>query len=78
MTKARVDCQDCSHFRSAPYRARIEGCYLERNMKMKQKESYLDEQQIPGKHKVINRDGDCGDFDLKSAPASIWKRLLGA
>ena len=78
MTKERVDCQNCSHFRSAPYEARIEGCYFAGNMKVKQKESYLDEQQLPGNHKTINRDGDCPDFAQKQATPSIWRRLLGA
>lgn len=78
MTKDRVHCQNCAHFRRAPYQARLEGCYLPDNMKVKQKESYLDEQQLPGNHKRINRDGDCADYEAKPASVSLWRRLLGA
>lgn len=78
MNRAKHECRNCVHFRSAPYQARLEGCYFEGNMKSKQKERYLDEQQLPGDHRVINRDGDCADFAAQAQPVSIWRRLLGA
>jgi len=75
MTEKR-DCRLCKHFRSAPYEARIEGCYFPGNMKSKQGAFYLDEQQIPGKHEVINRRGDCPDYAARPAKLPIWKRLF--
>jgi len=77
---AKVDCHSCRHFRHAPYEARLEGCYLEKNMVSKQKQAFLDEQQQPGDHDKINRNGDCPDFHAREAKPSLWKRLwaLGA
>jgi len=72
----KVDCHDCRYFRSRPYEARIEGCYLEKNMPSKQKMACLDEQQLPGKHEKINLRGDCPDFQARPKRASLWKRLL--
>ena len=46
--QGKAVCQICRHFRSAPYEARFEGCYLEKNMVSKQKQLCLDEQQLPG------------------------------
>ena len=76
----KAHCPACVHFRSAPYEARIAGCYLEKNMPSKQKAAFLDEQQIPGDHEKINRRGDCPDFQARAARASWWQRLwsLGA
>jgi hypothetical protein len=71
-----VHCADCTHFRSAPYEARIEGCYFPGNMPAKQKQDFLDEQQIPGDHRVINRRHDCPDFEARPAKPSFWRRLL--
>jgi hypothetical protein len=78
MTKERVDCQRCAHFRRAPYEARWEGCYHPDHLKVKQKEGYLDEQQLPGNHRAINRDGDCVDYEARPVERSVWKWLLGA
>jgi len=76
----RVNCRDCKHFRSAPYEARLEGCYLEKNMVSKQKAAFLDEQQLPGDHRKINLRGDCPDFQARAKKPSLWRRLwaLGA
>ena len=76
MTK--VECKDCRHFRRAPYEARIEGCWHPDNMKAKQKEAYLKEQEIPGDHRVINLRGDCAQFEPRPAQLPLWKRLLRA
>jgi hypothetical protein len=79
-TPVRADCHRCVHFRSAPYEARIEGCYLPKNMVSKQKQAFLDEQQIPGNHEKINFFGDCPDFQARAKKPSLWRRLwaLGA
>jgi hypothetical protein len=74
----RADCRICVHFRSAPYEARVEGCYLEKNMVSRQKQAFLDEQQIPGDHEKINLRGDCPDFQARARKPSFWKRLLTA
>jgi len=73
-------CPNCVHFRSAPYEARVAGCYLEKNMPSKQKQACLDEQQIPGDHEQINRRGDCPDYLARARKAPWWQRLfsLGA
>jgi hypothetical protein len=73
-----VDCRTCVHFRSAPYEARLEGCYLEKNMVSKQKAAFLDEQQLPGDHTQINRNGDCPDHQARARKPSFWKRLWAA
>ena len=75
-----VRCVDCVHFRSAPYEAGREGCYLPANMSSKQTAAYLDEQQIPGDHWKINIRGDCADFEPRPERAPLWQRLfdLGA
>ncbi len=78
LPKKRVSCSTCVHFRSAPYQARIEGCYLEKNMPGRQKDAFLDEQQIPGDHEKINLRGDCPDHQVRPARASLWKRLLAS
>jgi len=72
---AQVDCRNCTHFRSAPYEARVEGCYLEKNMPSKQKMLCLDEQQQPGDHNKINFHGDCPDYSPRKVKAPWWRRL---
>jgi hypothetical protein len=72
---AKVDCRTCVHFRSAPYEARLEGCYLEKNMVSKQKQAFLDEQQLPGDHRKINLRGDCPDYRARGKKPSLWSRL---
>ena len=76
----KVDCRNCAHFRSAPYEARIEGCYLEKNMVSKQKQTCLDEQQLPGDHRKLNLRGDCPDYAARAGRLPLWRRLwaLGA
>lgn len=72
----KVDCRTCVHFRSAPYQAKFEGCYLEKNMPSKQKQACLDEQQLPGDHRKINLRGDCPDYRARAQRASLWQRIL--
>ena len=72
---AKVDCRDCRHFRNAPYEARLEGCYLPKNMISKQKQAFLDEQQLPGNHEKINLHGDCPAFPSRERKPSLGKRL---
>lgn len=72
----KVACKDCLHFRSAPFEAKFEGCYLEKNMPSKQKMLCLDEQQLPGDHVKINLRGDCPDFSARAKKPSLWRRLL--
>lgn len=64
---SKVDCKKCRHFRSAPYEAKKEGCYFPANMPQKQTDAFLDEQQIPGDHRAINRRGDCPDFQAEES-----------
>jgi hypothetical protein len=72
----RAVCQLCIHFRSAPYEARLEGCYLPKNMVSKQSARYLDEQQLPGDHEVINRLGDCPDYERRPARKGLLQRIF--
>jgi len=74
----KVDCHDCIYFRSAPYQARREGCYFPGNMPQRQKDAFLDEQQLPGDHEKINLRGDCPDFEPLPRRMPVWRRLLGA
>ena len=76
MSAQKVDCRDCIHFRSAPFEARHAGCYLPKNMPVKQKDAYLDEQQLPGNHEKINILGDCPDFQAHEPKLSLWQRIL--
>lgn len=78
--RAQADCRNCLHFRGAPYEARFEGCYLEKNMLSKQKQACLDEQQLPGDHRKLNLRGDCPDYAARARKAPLWRRLwaLGA
>ena len=65
MTSA--DCTRCKHFRAAPWQAKTEGCYHPDHLAVKQKVDYLDEQQAPGNHLLINRNGSCESYErLKS------------
>jgi len=73
---ARADCRLCVHFRSAPYQAKFEGCYLAKNMVSKQKQACLDEQQLPGDHRKLNARGGCPDFEALAVKAPWWRRLL--
>lgn len=70
------DCAHCKHFRAAPYEARLEGCYFPGNMKSKQDQFFLDEQQLPGRHEEINRRGDCPDYTARMQSLPFWRRLL--
>jgi len=70
-----ADCRTCVHFRSAPYETKFEGCYLEKNMVSKQKQACLDEQQLPGDHRQLNRRGDCADHAARAGKPSFWQRL---
>lgn len=72
---AQADCRRCVHFRSAPFEAKFEGCYLEKNMLSRQKQLCLDEQQLPGNHVKINLRGDCPDFQERTRKTSFWQRL---
>ena len=76
MTEKRVDCRTCVHFRSAPYEARKDGCYFPDNMPGKQGATYLDEQQVPGRHDKINLHGDCKDHAPRPKAPSFVERLL--
>ncbi len=75
-TSGPADCRRCRHFRSAPYEARLEGCYFPDNMVSKQSAGYLDEQQQPGRHDKINRKGDCKDFVARDEAIPFWRRLF--
>lgn len=72
----RSDCDRCVHFRDAPYQARIAGCYHPEHMRVKQSARYLDEQQVPGDHERINRNGDCPQFEPQPEKPPLWRRLF--
>ncbi len=74
----KVDCNACVHFRRAPYEARWEGCWHPDNMKMKQKEAFLQEQQLPGNHRIINMRGDCPQYEARPEREPVWRRFLRA
>ena len=71
-----VDCKDCRHLRTAPYQARKTGCWHPDYMVVKQKEAFLDEQQTPGNHLRLNKDGDCPKFEAIPARPPLMKRLF--
>jgi hypothetical protein len=72
----QVDCKDCRHFKSAPYEARIDGCFHSDHMKVVQKDNFLNEQETPGNHRAINRRGDCASFEGRAPSASLLDRIL--
>ena len=74
MTQA--DCNACRHFKSAPYEARIDGCFHSDHMKVSQTDGYLKEQETPGNHRVINRRGDCAQFAARAQKRSLLSRIL--
>jgi hypothetical protein len=75
---SRKRCEDCVHFRSAPWEAVHTGCYLEKNMTVRQKDAFLAEQQTPGNHEKINLRGDCPDHEAKEPKPSLWRRLMAS
>lgn len=77
-TVSKVYCKNCRHFRSAPYEAKVEGCYHPDLMQAKQKDAFLDEQQMPGNTWKLNHDHDCEKYEAREQTPSIWKRLFSA
>lgn len=73
----RVDCKNCSHFRTAPYEALRTGCWHPNNMLVKQKDAYLQQQETPGNHEKINLRGNCAQFEQKRKKLSMLERFLG-
>lgn len=73
---SKVRCEDCVHFRTAPYQAPRTGCYHPDHMTVRQKDAYLDEQQKPGDHEKINLRGDCATFEQRPAAIPFWRRLF--
>jgi len=76
MVKKRVDCEDCRYLKRAPYEVPRTGCWHPDFMQQRQKDAFLDEQQIPGDHEKINLRGDCPKWEPKAAKLSFWKRML--
>jgi len=74
----QVHCKDCTHYRSAPWQAKFEGCYHKEHLSQKQKVDYLDEQQLPGDHRLINRLHDCSEHEARQQEEPLWKRLMRA
>ena len=72
----QVYCKDCRWFRQAPYEANKTGCWHPDNMKVTQKEAFLDQQQQPGDHRKINLRHDCAEYEARPARPSLWRRLL--
>ena len=71
----KISCQDCRHFQKAPYEAPITGCWHPDNLVVKQKEAFLDQQQQPGDHELINLRGNCEQFEAQPKRPSFWQRL---
>jgi hypothetical protein len=71
-----VRCADCRHFRAAPYETRFTGCYHEKHVESKQKDRFLDEQQLPGDHLQINRRGDCPEHEPRPRATGLWRWLF--
>ena len=69
-------CEECVYLRHAPYEARRTGCFNPKFMPGKQKDAFLDEQQIPGDHEVLNRNGDCPEWTPIPPRPSLVKRLF--
>ena len=76
MTK--VYCENCIHFRSAPFEARLEGCYEPKLIGKKQKARFNDEQQLPGNHLKLNHKHDCEKYAARERKPSLWERLISA
>ena len=76
MVKKRVECRDCTHFKAAPYDAPRTGCWHPDFMQQRQKDAFLDEQQIPGDHEKINLRGDCAKFEARADKRSFLQRML--
>ena len=73
---SQANCDACDHFKSAPYEARIDGCFHPDHMKVSQKDRFLNEQETPGAHRAINRRGDCEQFEPKEQERSFLSRIL--
>jgi hypothetical protein len=71
-----VNCKDCRYFRTAPYEAPLSGCWHPDNMKVTQKDAFLDQQQQPGNNRKINLRGDCAQYEAKQPEPSFWQRFL--
>ena len=76
MVTKKVECVDCRWFREAPYDAPRTGCWFPDFMQQKQKDAFLQQQEIPGNHEVINLRGDCEKFERRAAKRGFWKRML--
>ena len=76
MVKRKVECKDCRWFREAPYEAPRTGCWHPEFMQQKQKDAFLQQQEIPGNHEAINLRGDCAKFEARAPKLSFWKRML--
>ena len=72
----RVDCKDCIHFRTAPYQAPHTGCWHADNLKVSQKEAFLDQQQQPGDHRKLNLRRDCAQFEARPVRHGLLARLF--
>jgi hypothetical protein len=76
MVKKKVECRNCRYFREAPYEAPKTGCWHPEFMQQKQKDAFLQQQEIPGNHVQINLRGDCAKFEARAPKLSFWKRML--
>ena len=74
MTK--VSCNNCKHFRAAPYDVPLTGCWHPDNMLVSQKDAYLDQQQQPGNHTRLNLRGKCEQYEAKPARLTFMQRLM--
>lgn len=73
--KKRLECKSCIHFRTAP-EAPHTGCWHPDNMKQRQTDAFLKEQELPGDHREINLRGDCAQFEPRPKKRSFWRRLM--
>ena len=70
------DCKNCLHFKEAPYGAAHTGCWHPDNLRVSQKEAFLDQQQLPGDHKARNFSGQCTLFEGRPSGKSLWQRIM--
>jgi hypothetical protein len=76
-----VECKDCVYFARRPGDTvwkRKTGCYHPDNMEQTQSEAFLSEQEVPGDHRRINADGDCGQYEARPERPSLLVRLARA
>jgi hypothetical protein len=74
--ETKVECANCAHFRQAPWDAPYTGCWHPDNMRQRQSDRFLKQQELPGDHTKINLRGDCAQYAARPKRPSFWRRML--